>query len=398
MNASPFSFAQLAARLTPSVIRELMKLMGRPGVVSLAGGLPSADSFPASALRAACERVLGKAHRQALQYTTTEGLPALREWVAVRMRQRGLRVDVGQVLITSGSQQGLDLIGKLLLERGTKVAVEMPTYLGAIQAFAPYEPDIVEVECDGSGPRPEALLAVDGARALYVLPNYQNPTGRCMPDERRMQVADGARALGIPLIEDDPYGDLWFDQAPPSPLAAHWPEGTVYLGSFSKILAPGLRLGYAVAPAAMMDRLVQAKQAADLHSGTFAQHVVADLLGTGMLDDHLSQVRARYREGRDAMAQALDVHMRGLASWQVPAGGMFFWLTLADGLDSAALLPAAVDKGVSFVPGAPFFARSAEHHSIRLSFAAEPAERIFQGVSALAEVVRHAMAGQRAQS
>jgi 2-aminoadipate transaminase len=397
MNASPFTFAGRAARLSPSMIRELMKFIGRPGLVSLGGGLPSADCFPTSALRSASQRVLERASAQALQYTTTEGLPVLREWVAARLRQRGMSVDAGQVLITSGSQQGLDLVGKLLLEKGSKVAVEVPTYLGAMQAFAPYESDIVEVDCDGSGPLPESLLSVAGARALYVLPNFQNPTGRCMPDARRRQVADRARTLGIPLIEDDPYGDLWFDHTPPAPMAVHWPEGTIYLGSFSKVLAPGLRLGYVVAPPALMDRLVQAKQAADLHSGTFAQHLVADLLGTGMLDDHLQQVRARYREGRDAMARALDVHLHGLASWQVPAGGMFFWLTLAGGLDSAALLPAAVDKGVSFVPGAPFFARSAESPAIRLSFATEPAERIDQGVSALAEVVRHAMAGQRAQ-
>jgi len=169
---------------------------------------------------------------------------------------------------------------------------------------------------------------VADARALYLLPNYQNPTGRCIPQARRTQIAGQAHALGLPLIEDDPYGDLWFNQPPPAPVSVRWPEGTIYLGSFSKILAPGLRLGYAVAPTALYDRLVQAKQAADLRSGTFTQHLVADLPGTGMLDTHLNELRAQYRRGRDAMAHALQIHMHDLATWHTPEGGMFFWLTL----------------------------------------------------------------------
>lgn len=388
MKANPFTLAQRAGRLTPSMIRELMKLMGRPGLVSLGGGLPSAGSFPAEALRDACQRVLAQAPGQSLQYTTTEGLPALREWVAERLRQRGLAVRATQILITSGSQQGLDLVGKLLLERGAKVAVESPTYLGALQAFAPYEADTVEVRCDETGPLPGSLLGVADARALYLLPNFQNPTGRCIPQARRAQIAGQAQALGLPLIEDDPYGDLWFDQPPPAPMAVQWPEGTIYLGSFSKILAPGLRLGYVAAPPALYDQLVQAKQAADLHSGTFAQYLVADLLETGMLDTHLTEVRAQYRRGRDAMEHALQIHMQDLATWHTPEGGMFFWLTLPSHIDAAKLLPVAVERGVSFVPGAAFYAGSPVRHSMRLSFVTEPVERIAQGVSCLAEVVR----------
>lgn len=394
MNANPFKYAQRAGQLSPSMIRELMKLMGRPGLVSLGGGLPSADSFPAEALRDACQRVLAREPREALQYTTTEGLPVLREWVAERMRQRGLPVRADQVLITSGSQQGLDLVGKLLLERGAKVAVESPTYLGALQAFAPYEADTMEVRCDEVGPLPERLHEVADARALYLLPNFQNPTGRCISQARRAQIAGQALEFGLPLIEDDPYGELWFEQPPPAPIAAHWPEGTVYLGSFSKILAPGLRLGYAVAPTAVYGKLVQAKQAADLHSGTFAQHVVADLLGTGMLDIHLNEVRTLYRRRRDAMAQALQVHMRDLATWHAPEGGMFFWLTLARGIDAGRLLPVAVERGVSFVPGAAFFAGDPRHHAMRLSFVTESAERITQGVTSLAGIVRQAAEAQ----
>ena len=191
-----------------------MKLMGRPGLVSLGGGLPSADGFPAEALRGASQRVLSQTPREALQYSTADGLPGLREWVAARLRERGLAIQAEQVLITSGSQQGLDLVAKILLEAGTQVAVESPTYLGALQAFAPYEAEAVEVDCDEDGPLPERLLAVAGARALYLLPSFQNPTGRCIPHARRVQIAARAQALGLPLLEDDPYGDLWFDQPP----------------------------------------------------------------------------------------------------------------------------------------------------------------------------------------
>ena len=398
MNRTVFKFARRTRQMAPSMILELMKLMGRPGLVSLGGGLPSADGFPAEALREASQRVLTQAPREALQYGTTEGLPALREWVAERLRQRGLDVQATQVLITSGSQQGLDLVAKLLFEQGVKVAVESPTYLGALQAFAPYESDAVEVACDEAGPLPDGLLEVADARALYLLPNFQNPTGRCIPQARRVQIAAKAKALGLPLIEDDPYGDLWFDQPPPAPVAAHWPEGTIYLGSFSKILAPGLRLGYAVSPAPVHNLLVQAKQAADMHSSTLAQHLVLDLLRTGMLDAHLADVRARYRLGRDAMAQALHTHMRDLAAWQEPQGGMFFWLTLAPQIDGAALLPLAIEHGVSYLPGASFFADRPMHHAIRLSFVTEPPDRIAQGVAALAQVVRRALATQNGQA
>jgi 2-aminoadipate transaminase len=299
-------------------------------------------------------------------------------------------VQAAQVLITSGSQQGLDLVAKVMLERGTSAAVEAPTYLGALQAFAPYEPDVATVPCDALGPLPDALTAARGARLLYLLPNFQNPTGRCIPADRRVQIVQAAQALRLPLLEDDPYGDLWFEAPPPPPLATLWPEGTVYLGSFSKILAPGLRLGYVVAPPPLFDRLVQAKQAADLHSSTFAQHLVYEVLQSGMLHTHLARARQSYRARRDAMSAALERHLRGLAQWVVPGGGMFFWLQLPPRLDAAALLPLAVAQGVSFVPGAAFFAGAAQHHTLRLSFVTETPQRIEQGVAALAAVVHAA--------
>lgn len=386
----PFRPARRTGELRPSMIRELMKLVGRPGLVSLGGGMPSAASFPTRAVEEACSRALRTASDTALQYGTTEGLPALRERIAQRLAMRGLLVDPAWVLVTSGSQQGLDLVGKVLLERGARVAVEAPTYLGALQAFAPYEGQATAVRCDDDGPLPEELPHDAQTRALYLIPNYQNPTGRCIPQGRRAKLAAAARGIALPLIEDDPYGDLWFDAEPPPPLASQWPEGTVYLGSFSKVLAPGLRLGFLVAPPSLHPLLVQAKQAADLHSSTFVQHVVLEMMRADMLDEHLHSVRARYRRGRDAMESALRQHLGGQATWSTPAGGMFFWVQVLADVDTARLLPIAAERGVSFVPGSAFHCTPGGASALRLSFVTETPERIEEGIATLADVLRSA--------
>jgi len=296
----PWTLARRTARMNPSVIREILKLTERPGIVSLAGGLPAPETFPVEAMRAATARVLASTPREALQYAASEGHAPLREWVASHLREQGLAVDPAHVLITTGSQQGLDLVAKALIDAGSTVAVESPTYLGALQAFTPCEPEFVAVDCDDEGPLPAQLGAARDARFLYVLPNFQNPSGRCMPEARRIALVRAARALGLPLVEDNPYGDLWFDEPPPAPLAARWPEGTIYLGSFSKVLAPGLRLGYVIAPPALFPKLLQAKQAADLHTPGFNQRVVHEVIRDGFLGEHVPTIRARYRAQRDA--------------------------------------------------------------------------------------------------
>ena len=352
---SPWTLAHRAERLNPSVIREILKITEQPGIVSLAGGLPSPESFPVQAMREACARVLADAPHEALQYAASEGFGPLREVVAADMAAQGLAVTAAQVLITNGSQQGLDLVGKLLIDAGSRVAVEAPTYLGALQAFAPYEPEFVSVDCDDEGPLPQALGAAAGARFLYLLPNFQNPSGRCMGARRRLALAEQASRLGLPLVEDNPYGELWFDAPPPPPVAAAAGDGAIYLGSFSKVLAPGLRLGYVVAPAVLFPKLLQAKQAADLHTPGFNQRVAHELIRSGLLDTHLPQVRARYKAQRDAMRAALDRHLPPGCRYTVPAGGMFFWVELPAGLDATALLPQAVAAGVAYVPGAPFY-------------------------------------------
>ncbi|PPE70989.1 PLP-dependent aminotransferase family protein [Caldimonas thermodepolymerans] len=384
-----WTLARRAERMNPSIIREILKVTERPGILSMAGGLPSPDSFPVEAVQAATQKVLREAPREALQYAASEGYGPLREWVADHLARHGLRVQPSQVLITAGSQQGLDLVGKVLLDAGSRVLVETPTYLGALQAFAPFEPEFVPVPSDDDGPLPEALGdCARGARFFYVLPNYQNPSGRCMSEARRAALAREAQRLGLPLVEDNPYGDLWFDAPPPAPLVARDPEQTIYLGSFSKVLAPGLRLGYVVAPQALYPKLLQAKQAADLHTPVFNQRIVHEVVRDGFLDRHLPAVRARYAAQRDAMRAALERHMPEGCRWNTPVGGMFFWMRLPDGMDAMALLEHAVEAGVAFVPGAAFYARDPQPGTLRLSFVTLTPEQIERGIATLVQVLR----------
>jgi 2-aminoadipate transaminase len=391
--------AHRSARLNPSVLREILKVTDRPGVLSLAGGLPSPDTFPVDAVRAASERVLRDAPREALQYAASEGYGPLREWVAAHLKTaQGMHVQPSQVLITTGSQQALDLAGKVLIDAGAPVAVEAPTYLGALQAFSPFEPRFVGVEGDDEGPDPQAIRGLAqqaaGCRFMYVLPNFQNPTGRVMPELRRQQVIAAAQAARVPLLEDNPYGDLWYD-APPAPsLASRWPEGCLYMGSFSKVLAPGLRLGYVVAPPALFPKLLQAKQAADLHTPGFNQRLVYEVIRDGFLDRHVPTIRAQYRQQRDAMQVALQMHMPAGTEWTAPSGGMFFWLRLPPGCDALALFQRAVDAGVAYVPGAPFYAQAADARTVRLSFVTLSSADIADAVAILGRVLREHLDAQ----
>ena len=390
---SPWQLARRAAAMNPSAIREILKLTERPGIISLAGGLPSPDTFPIDVLREAANRVLKETPREALQYAASEGFGPLREWVAEELCAQGLEADAAQVLITTGSQQGLDLVGKVLIDAGSRVAVESPTYLGALQAFAAYEPEFVTLRGDDEGPSATSLVdSARGARFFYLLPNFQNPSGRTISDARRNDLVDAAQAIGLPIVEDNPYGDLWFDSPPPRPFAARWGEGTVYLGSFSKVLAPGLRLGYVVAPPVLFAKLLQAKQAADLHTPGFTQRIVHEVVRGGFLRSHVPTIRARYKRHRDAMEAALATHLPATGPlacrWRTPGGGMFFWVELPPGIDSEALLARAVERGVAFVPGTSFFPAAAMANTLRLSFVTVAPETIDRGIAALGAALR----------
>ncbi|MCO4089646.1 MAG: PLP-dependent aminotransferase family protein [Limnohabitans sp.] len=392
-----WQMARRADKMNPSVIREILKVTEKPGIISFAGGLPSPLTFPIDAMREASERVLRDDGKAALQYAASEGYAPLREWVAQDLLKQGMKVSPDQVLITTGSQQGLDLVAKILIDAGSRILVETPTYLGALQAFTPMEPIAVGVQSDDHGVDAADLRAkvgtgADKARFVYLLPNFQNPTGRTMTEERRAAVAQVAVECGLPIIEDNPYGDLWFD-APPAPsLSSRHPEGSVYLGSFSKILAPGLRLGYLVAPKALYPKLLQAKQAADLHTPSFNQRVVAEVLKDGFIDRHVPTIRALYKQQCEAMLAALDREMAGLGlSWNRPVGGMFLWVQLPQGLKAIPLLDKAVEKGVAFVPGSAFYAGAANESTLRLSFVTATVDQINTGMAALATAIRESL-------
>lgn len=389
---SPMRLARRAAQMNPSAIREILKLTERPGVVSLAGGLPAPEGFPVEALREAIDRVMTEAPHAALQYAASEGHGPLREWVAEHLRMRGVVCEPSQVLITTGSQQALDLVGKVLLDPGSRVAVESPTYLGALQAFAPAEPSFVALAGDDQGPLPERLHEAGDARFFYIQPNFQNPGGHCIGGARRAALVEAAQRQRLPLVEDNPYGDLWFDEPPPLSLAARWPEGSIYLGSFSKVLAPGLRVGYLVAPQALYGKLLQAKQAADLHTPSLNQRVVHEAVRTGLLEKHLPAVRAAYRLKRDAMQVALAQHLPAGCRWNRPSGGMFFWVELPPGCDAGAMLASAVERGVAYVPGAAFFPDHPRANCLRLSFATVSPAQIDAAVAALGDLLRDAIA------
>jgi 2-aminoadipate transaminase len=341
-------------------------------------------------MRAASERVLAEDAVSALQYGPTEGYTPLRRWVAELMRSQGANVDPERVLITTGSQQGLDLLGKILLDKGSTAVVEAPTYLGALQSLSLSEPSYKTLRCDEDGPIVESGTAAQltAARLLYCIPNFQNPTGRRMTLARRHALLELARSADFPIIEDDPYSALSYagDEVPS--LLSLDPDAVVYLGSFSKVLAPGLRVGYLIAPEALYPKLVQAKQAADLHTPSFTQRLIYEAVKDGFLTQHIPHIRALYAEQCRVMLDALQREMPEWVRWNRPQGGMFIWMTLPAGNDATRLLALALQENVAFVPGATFFAEHPEPHTLRLSFATTTPERMNEGAARLGALIR----------
>ena len=387
-NPIQWQFSQRAEQLQSSAIREILKITMRPEIISFAGGLPSPLTFPVERMREAYDAVLTRAGRVALQYGPSDGYAPLREWIADSLSTPDSKIVPEQVLMLSGSQQGLDLLGKVLVDEGSKVLVETPSYLGALQAFSVYRPQFVSVATDDDGLVPADLEAVgQGARLLYSLPNFQNPTGRSMTMERRVALVETCARLGIPLIEDDPYGALSYNGEPLPKLLNMNPGGVVYMGSFSKVLTPGIRLGYAVAPVPLARKLEQAKQATDLHTAQLTQMVVPEVVKDGFLSEHIPTIRQLYADQCQAMLDALQEFFPASATWTRPQGGMFIWVTLPAHINSMELLEAAVAENVAFVPGAPFYANTPASNTMRLSFVTVPPEQIRIGVQKLARLI-----------
>ncbi|MFG2829904.1 PLP-dependent aminotransferase family protein [Streptomyces sp. NPDC048434] len=380
--------AARAVRTGSSPVREILALTARPEVISFAGGLPAPELFDAAGIAAAFQHVLAEDPMRALQYSTTEGDPALRAAVAARTTARGLPTDADDLLVTTGSQQGLTLLATALLEPGDVVLVEDPCYLAALQIFSFTGARVVPVPTDDEGLDPAALdeiTARERPKLLYLVPTFQNPTGRTLSAERRAAVAEVASRRGLWIAEDDPYGELRFEGAP-VPWVASFPgaeDRTALLGSFSKVMAPGLRLGSLRAPAALRRACVIAKQAADLHTSTIDQAAAARYLAVADLDAHLRRVRDAYRARRDALVDGLPTALPEGSRWNRPAGGMFVWATLPEGYDATALLPEVVRHDVAYVPGAPFFAGPPDATAVRLSFVTHSPDEIREGLARL---------------
>jgi 2-aminoadipate transaminase len=380
----------IASRLrdvASSPVREILALTERPGVISFAGGLPAPELFDAAGLREAFAAALSdEAAGRSLQYSTTEGNPDLRAAVAMRITARGLRTRPDDLLITSGSQQALTLVAAVLVEPGDRVLVEEPSYLAALQAFALAGAEVVPVACDGDGLDPEAVAAAaseHGARVLYTVPTFHNPTGRTLPLERRRALAAVAERHGLWLIEDDPYGELRYRGEPLPSLATMAPDHTLALSTLSKVAAPGLRIGWVRAPEALRRSLVVAKQAADLHSSTVDQAAAARWLAAIDLDAHIGVLRTEYGRRRDALLDGLADALPPGSTHNRPEGGMFVWARLPDGWDAERLLARALARDVAFVPGYPFFAGEPDRATLRFSFTAHGAAEIAEGLARL---------------
>jgi 2-aminoadipate transaminase len=391
-----FPLARRMLRMKASAVREILKIAERPDILSFAGGLPAPETFPVQALAEAHTKVFSREAGAALQYSVTEGYGPLREFVAARLSSRGVRATGGEVLITTGSQQGIDLVGKILLDPGDVVAVEDPSYLAALQVFHGYEVDFEAIASDSDGMRMDALEAVllrRKVKLIYVVADFHNPKGTTLSLARRHKLLELAARHGAVILEDDPYGELRFSGVRPPPIAALDPSGSVLqLGTFSKTLAPGLRIGWLTGPRALIRAAITAKQAADLHSSTLSQRAVSALLETFDYDAHLDSIRALYAARGQAMIDALGQHMPAGTTWTRPEGGLFLWVKLPQKLSADALFPAAIAEKVAFVPGAPFFAVDAQHDFMRLNFSNRPIDLIHTGMARLGKVVHAALA------
>jgi 2-aminoadipate transaminase len=377
--------ASRTQRMTSSVIRELLKLTMQPDIISFAGGMPAPELFPIREFDEACHFILQNEGEVALQYSPTEGYPPLKEFLAEYMSKYGILVEPENILIVNGSQQGLDLLGKLFIEKDGCIVCSRPTYLGALQAWNAYEAHYCSIELDDDGMDVERIPDVINAghmpRFVYVLPNFHNPAGTTLCEDRRVQLVELARQHDLVLIEDDPYGELRFEGEDLTPIFRLAPERTIYLSTFSKTLAPGIRLAWVVAPKPLIRRLVQAKQGTDLHTGTFVQMVANDICQRGILKQHVKRLRRVYHQRRDAMLDAIAEHWPAEVKYARPAGGLFLWPRVPDKIDTQEFLEKAVEEKVAYVPGTAFYPEGeGGRHAMRLNFSNASEEMINEGI------------------
>ncbi len=399
-NEHNYPFARRTANMKASAIRELLSVTTQPDMISFAGGLPANEVLPVEDVRRVLDQLLTKLGRSALQYGPTEGYLPLREQIATMYRSRGVQATVDNILLTNGSQQGLDFAGRLFIDEGDPVLVEAPTYVGALTAWRPFLPKFVTLPTDKDGVIADQLQDAPPFKFAYLLPNFQNPSGLTLSLERRHKVVEIIHQRNMLVLEDDPYRELRYSgQDLPSlielegqALGADWDAHgrIIHLGTFSKTLAPGLRLGWVIAPKAIIHLMVLAKQGADLHTSGLSQIIVSELVADGTLQRNLPGLRALYRERRDAMLDALNTHVGANAEWTRPDGGLFLWLRLPEALDSSALLQQAVAQKVAFVPGEAFYVDPhglSGRHELRLNFSCMGPDKIREGIRRLAALV-----------
>ena len=392
-------YAHRAAHMKPSEIRSLFAVASRPEIVSLAGGMPNLSAIPMDMMAGIVEKLIREDGQEALQYGSGQGHPQLREQICDVMALEGIKANPDDVLVTTGSQQALDLISRIFIDPGDVVLVEAPSYVGALGTFAQYEASVVHVEMDENGLIPEALrqaiktLRYQGRRIkfLYLIPNYQNPAGVLLPADRRSEILDICRSEKIFIVEDNPYGLLGFDRPSPNAMRAEDSENVIYLGSFSKTIVPGFRIGWALVPQSLKEKLVIASESSILCPSNFSQMAIASYLANQPWREQIASFCALYKVRRDAMLSALDAYFPKAATWTKPAGGFYVWVTLPPEIDTKAMVPRAIAAKVAYVPGTAFYADGFGSWSLRLSYCYPTPERITQGVMALSKVVEQEM-------
>jgi len=396
-----YRYAQRMKGMKSSIVREILKITSQPDVISFAGGMPAPELFPLKEIEQACVKVLRKHGSSALQYSISEGYVPLREFIVQKMARYNIMATVDNVLITTGSQQGLDLVARVLVDPGDVIIVEAPTFVGALQSFTAYQASYAGVPLDDEGMMVDVLqqkIVETHPKFMYVLPNFQNPAGVTLSKNRRERLVTLAHQYGVPILEDDPYGELRFEGEHLEPLvvlsarqngqqSGYFEGDVIYMSTFSKTLAPGLRLGWVVAPVEVIKKLVQAKQGADLHTSTFDQMMAYEVVSDGFLDEHVKEIKETYRQRRDAMLTAMDQRFPDGTTWTRPQGGLFLWVRLPEGVDCEELIKEAIEQKVAFVPGTAFYADGSGHDSLRLTFATCPSDMIDEGIKRLGKAI-----------